>query len=712
MAVKRILQPGRNCWQIEKADKVAFLVDGADYFKALFHALPQAEQQIIILSWDIYSQLNLILPEDENKQGLPTCLGDLLDYLVKQKPNLFVNILSWDFSLLFALSREWLPIYKLDWKTRRRLRLCFDDQYPFGASHHQKVVVIDDALAFVGGLDLTRGRWDTSEHQADDPRRKTIDGTMLPITPHHDVQLAVSGPIATALGDMGRERWRRGTTKRLPAPEPTERSIWPTGLAADIENVDVAIVRTAPSYGEHEEVREVEQLYIDAINAAQDYIYIENQFFTAPVVADALAKRLAAADGPEVVVNLPLKTEGWLSQNSMDVMRIELIRKLCKADRHDRFNAYYLDKSHMPEKSINLHAKVMIIDDRFVRVGSANLNNRSMGLDTECDLAIEADESQPQVCAAIQQFRNRLLSEHLDCRIDEVAAQVSAQGSLLKAIEALRGKERTLSPLEPTFCDPDPATLQEIQITDPEHPLDSSAVINHFVPETHVEPAGKRIVGWVIALLAMVGAALAWRFTPLGDWLAIDSLVAMVEQWRESVWAPALMVLGFVLAGFVVIPVTALIIVSVLVFGPYIGFIYALLGAFSSAIASYGVGVLLGRKVVRKLAGKRVNQISKQLAKRGLFTMLVVRIIPVAPFTIVNIVAGASHIRLRDFSLGTLLGLLPGILGIAVLTDRVANTLRTPDPATIATLVLAAILVFSMGYILSKQLLNHTSKTA
>ena len=114
MNLKPILQPGRNCWRIRHAARVSFLIDGQAYFKALYDSLPLAEQQIMILAWDIYSRLHLVTPRRQDKRHPPSALGELLNQLVHNKRRLHVNILSWDFSLLFALSREWLPIYKLD----------------------------------------------------------------------------------------------------------------------------------------------------------------------------------------------------------------------------------------------------------------------------------------------------------------------------------------------------------------------------------------------------------------------------------------------------------------------------------------------------------------------------------------------------------------------------------------------------------------------
>ena len=160
-------------------------------------------------------------------------------------------------------------------------------------------------------------------------------------------------------------------------------------------------------------------------------------------------------------------------------------------------------------------------------------------------------------------------------------------------------------------------------------------------------------------------------------------------------------------------PVTALIIISVLVFGSISGFFYALLGSVISALTGYGLGSMLGKNALRDLAGNRINQVSRQLAERGFLTMIVVRIVPVAPFTIINLVAGASHIRFRDFLLGTLIGMTPGIFGITLLTDRVQTTLTSPGWQSLLSLLVVAAVIFAAAYLLSSQLLRSArNKTA
>jgi phosphatidylserine/phosphatidylglycerophosphate/cardiolipin synthase-like enzyme len=403
MSESTILNPGENCWRVDHADRLSLLVDGAAYFHAFREAAKNAQRSVLIIGWDVDGRFEL--EREGTSDGLPTNLRDFLDSLVRRKKGLQIHVLDWDFAMIYATDREWLPSYKMDWTSHRRLHFRLDAQHPVGGSHHQKIVVIDDRVAFAGGLDFALGRWDTSEHRPDDPRRRDIDSTIP--QPYHDIQLMVSGSVARALGELARERWHTATGQRLDAPQPADDSDpWPEDVRVDLAGAPVGIARTCPEYKDRQAIKEVQQLLLDAIAAARKTIYIENQYFTAHSIGDALAARLAEDDGPEIVVILPQHTVGWLSQNTMDVLRERLIKRINAADEHDRLRVYYPHVPGLGTQCINVHAKVIVIDDVLLRVGSANFNNRSMGLDTECDLAIEAGD-EPRIRGAIAALRNR-----------------------------------------------------------------------------------------------------------------------------------------------------------------------------------------------------------------------------------------------------------------------------------------------------------------
>lgn len=709
MKATPILKPGKNCWRTEHADRIAFLIDGADFFRAFRETAKQAQHSLLIIGWDIDSRVELIKEQkaEHESDGLPVNLGNFLNSLIKRNDQLHIHVLDWDFIMLFAPSREWMPLYKEEWKAHPRLHFHLDDQHPAGACHHQKIVVVDDRVAFAGGLDLTRGRWDTSEHRPCDSRRCDVETDPIP-QPYHDIQMMISGAAAAALGELARERWHRATGEKLAPPQApvppirshsSESSYWPDYLAPDLENTSVAIARTVPRYGDQAEVREVEQLLLDAIAAARDTIYIEAQYLTAQKIGAALAKRLSEYDGPEVVALLPEHTDGWLSQNTMDVLRERLFKQLQQADHHHRLRLYCPHVPGLDGECVNVHSKMIIVDNELVRVGSANLNNRSMGLDTECDLVLEA-AGDARVQHAIETFRNRLLGEHLGVEPGVIEAHLARDGSLIRTIEALSGSGRTLVPLTFRVTPDMDALIPDTQIVDSDKPLDTERLLTEVVPHEQREPARHHIALIVSILAAILGLTAAWHWSPLREWVNVNTLAAFAAGFEQTPGAPLLTLGIFLIGGLIAFPLTVLIIVCVLVFGPWQGFLYSLLGALLSAILTYGLGHLLGRDMVRRLAGKKIGELNRRLARRGLLTIIFVRVIPVAPFTIINLIAGASHIRFRDFALGSAIGLLPGIVGMSLFTDRLAATIQKPDLPAFALLaaVIAAIVVSGWSF--------------
>lgn len=191
-----------------RAERIAFLIDAADYFAALRHAILAARRSVFIIGWDVDSRVRL-LPDPTPPDGHPATLLAFLNSVLAKRPDLHVHVLSWDFSMIYAFEREFLPSTKFGWRGHRRLHFALDAVHPQWASHHQKIVVVDDRVAFTGGLDLTIRRWDTSEHLPGDPRRVDPGGEIY--DPVHDLQIAVEGEAAAALGELARERWRRAT---------------------------------------------------------------------------------------------------------------------------------------------------------------------------------------------------------------------------------------------------------------------------------------------------------------------------------------------------------------------------------------------------------------------------------------------------------------------------------------------------------------------
>lgn len=461
-----LLQPGSNCWRIERAGRASLVVDAEDYFRLARQAIIGARSQILMMGWDVDTRICL----DRDPEGeAPDCLGPLISWASKKRPDLHIYILAWSGESYRYLGRGSTIVRLARWARRRNIHFKLDSKHPRQASHHQKIMVVDDALAFCGGIDIAGSRWDTRAHRDKDPgRRRPTTGRRY--HPWHDITMAVDGKAAEALGDLGRLRWKAATGDSLPTAR-AGSDPWPEMLAPQFRDVDVGISRTRGRTGRLAEVREIEKLFVDMVAAARRHIYVEQQYFASRAVAEAVARRLGESDGPEMVVVNPHTGEGWLDDKVMSSARYELMRMLSGCPHPDRFRIYYPVTEAGAD--IYVHAKTMIVDDVMLRVGSANMNNRSMGLDTECDLLIDSRRGgDPAAPESIAQIRCDLMAEHLGCRGEEVRRVFEETRSLIATIERLRGDGRSLRPLDPEKPDKLGKLVARSEVADPEGACD------------------------------------------------------------------------------------------------------------------------------------------------------------------------------------------------------------------------------------------------
>lgn len=455
-----ILRPGRNVWRIENAAKLKFLIDADAYFTMLEQALRNARHSIWIIGWDFNG--NIRLHPDQGEQSVR--LGELLREAVERNENLTVRILVWRLGALYSQKK----IFQQEpWREHPRIIFRYDGKHPLRASHHQKLVCIDDTLAFTGGMDLTVHRWDRRPHRPFDPDRVTEDGEAY--EPVHDAQIALEGAAAKAIGDLARERWKRATGETH-QPEHHAEPVWPDGFEPELKNANVGIARTLPSMVGYRGKREAGRLNYDALRRARKNIYIETQYLASRPLGRLLEKRLAEEDGPEVVILVTESSRGLFEQFVMGGNRDRIIRRLIAADRHKRLRVFYpiaVDEAADKEQEILIHSKVLIVDDCFLRIGSSNLNHRSEGLDTECDVAIEATNEKE--CAAIEGLRNDLLAEHLGVEKEQVEQAIGKTASLVAAIDMLNKGEKRLRPFR---LDPkgEKALLFGTAVLDPQRP--------------------------------------------------------------------------------------------------------------------------------------------------------------------------------------------------------------------------------------------------
>ena len=327
MSDAEILQPGHNCWRLAHADRAALLVDGDAYFSALRRAARSVKHSIFIIGWDIDSRTPF--PPNGEDDGLPRALGKFLDALVERNRRLHVYVLDWDFAMLYALDREILPIYNLGWRTHKRLHFHLDDRHPAGGVAPPEDRRPGRRACFRRRHGSHHGRWDTSRHAPDEPHRRTSRRQALRAVSRRAIdgrwRSRGGSGRARAQALAARDRPRAARRRAVPA----EACLWPSAVEAGIRGHRSRhrAHRTRIS-GRRARCTRCFSSISTASRAAEHSIYIENQYFTAPVIGQAIAERLAEPDGPEIVIVTRRSGGGWLERNTMEVLRARLMRRL------------------------------------------------------------------------------------------------------------------------------------------------------------------------------------------------------------------------------------------------------------------------------------------------------------------------------------------------------------------------------------------------
>lgn len=690
------LTPEENCWRRNRVTRGGFLPSGRDYFRAFREAVLSAEQEVILLAWDLCETVEMIRDEADD-DGYPSKLVDFLIAVLDEKPELRLWILLWDYSVIYAAERDWLPFTTLGQLDHPRLKLVTDDSVPAGASHHQKLVMVDGALAIAGGLDLGAWRWDSPQHEAGDPRRKSPKGEPYP--PYHDMQLILTGDVTKDLRELAASRWKRATGKALPDQNDSRsKELWPDSASVDFENTEIAIALTYPEYESYAPAHQIEQLYLDAISCAETLIYIENQYLTSKVLVDALCRKLHEDEGPEIVMLLNKKA-GWAENVTMGRMRNRLLEHLREADRHDRFRCYYPCAGDGNGELVYVHAKTMIVDQATLITGSANLSNRSMGVDTELDFCL-IDESPGNF---IQRLQERLLTMHLHRTEDEVAQATEAHGSLIRMIENLNPSEgNRLRPLK-AACESDlERRIADTELLDPDEPLSPihqvwdllEAQGEIFWQDKGGSPYLKcfKILSAVVAFL-VAGLVIAQLWRAGFNQEQANSLLASLRGTNGMI---PMVILAFVIGGIIAVPINLLVIATTLTLGPWAAISCGLTGSMLAAAASFGLGHHFGKPLIRRIIGARLDTIIAALKGRGVGSMIVIRLLPIAPFGLINLVAGVSGLRFRVFMTGSVIGMLPGLVTVVLAASHFQQALKNPSWETWLTFFLLAGLVLGL----------------
>lgn len=417
----------REPWRAHDATHAGILIDARDYYRAFYAVAKQAKRSILLLGWQFDSDVELVRGDDLPPGVSPedVRLLGFLEGLCAANPELEVRVLAWDHSVVFAMERELLQKLWFNLRTNDRFFFEVDSTVPEYGAHHQKVAVIDGEIAFLGSSDICQDRWDTSAHVCDDALRVGRSGK--PCKPYHEVQAVVSGDAARSLLELFVERWADARGEQLDADTLMGNAEAPLSLPVvtfDMPTAPVGIYRQLPHRLGRPPVREVKELLISGIRAAERFIYIETQYFTSEAVAEALTARFADTSRArlDVVLVLPHKPDAFKEELAVGRSQAKLLQELARfaAESGHALGVYNVAvKRGSEDLFVYIHSKLMIVDDRMLTLGSTNLTNRSMSLDSEINAVWSDDSNGGEVADAIARLRRRLLEEHIGRRVDE-----------------------------------------------------------------------------------------------------------------------------------------------------------------------------------------------------------------------------------------------------------------------------------------------------
>ncbi|PRY71541.1 TVP38/TMEM64 family protein [Halomonas ventosae] len=180
----------------------------------------------------------------------------------------------------------------------------------------------------------------------------------------------------------------------------------------------------------------------------------------------------------------------------------------------------------------------------------------------------------------------------------------------------------------------------------------------------------------LVALALLIGLALGWQWLASEELLTVATLQDLVQgslAWRDAPWAVLVVMAVYAGASLVMFPLSLLVALTGLLFGPWWGFAYALAGTLAASVVTWWVGRRIGREALLRHGGQRLKGLSRYLSGRGIRTMTLVNLLPLAPFTLTNMMAGAFRLRFRDYMIGSLLGIAPGLAGVTLLGSQLGQ---------------------------------------
>jgi uncharacterized membrane protein YdjX (TVP38/TMEM64 family) len=442
--------------------------------------------------------------------------------------------------------------------------------------------------------------------------------------------------------------------------------------------VSVAVSETLAQWEDVAQTEHIEALYIDMINRAERFIYMENQFFAHEGIAQALNSRLQEKPDLRVLMVSCFDPRGIMERKALWNGRV------CYRDRieangvKDRVTlASVVSRANGVEKPVRIHSKLMVVDDAYLRIGSSNINNRSMYMDSECDVVIEAQDEQTR--AAIRHIRNDLIREHTGRELEDIQHMIDSGAMPAEFLNYMTHSRQHLRKINDEIYRHERFSHIAKRVADPCKPLIPLG-ISMALSKAH-------IVRLLLVIMAVAAFGLAWKYTPLAAYATPEKVVPVLEQVRNTPWAvPAAMAI-YTIGTLLFFPHMVMTATIVLVFTPFQAFSIAMIGSLFSGAIGFWVGQKLGLRSMRALVGNAAEKISGYARKGGLAGITLLRLLPVAPYTAVNLALGMLEIPFWMFMAGTFLGTLPGTTIAALLGHSALEVWQNPTQENMTLLL-------------------------
>jgi phosphatidylserine/phosphatidylglycerophosphate/cardiolipin synthase-like enzyme/uncharacterized membrane protein YdjX (TVP38/TMEM64 family) len=677
-----------------RASSASLVTDCASYYKAIWQAIQKAEKSVFIVGWDIDSRIELLRGEDRPDEDESYSILNVLSRKAEENPQMEFYLNKWKPAVIYAKEREPLSAFKWHTKTPDNVHMLLDDAIASGGSHHQKLIIIDDRIAFSGGMDIALGRWDTHNHYPDDPNRTDPLG---PYGPYYDVQLLMEGEAVNELAELARWRWQRAAGYEAIDFSAGSKDVWPECIEKEFSDVPLLISQTFPEMEDIVETREVENILLENIKKAEKFIYIENQYLTYERIAKALNEELRRKPDLRALLVSSYNPKGPIEKEVMWQGRIKFREILEEGIPPGQIKMLYpvSKREDGSEEAVRVHAKLLFVDDKFLHVGSANLNGRSMGHDSECDIVLIAENDD---------HRKAILERRRKCISKFAGTDVGEEVDFLRLLNPDNDSHLAFHEIDDSqFFDPLLGYLPHKIADRPEPAIPDEIDPAAYRPED-IEPWKKtryKVAIGVLAILALVGL---WHI--FHQPATIDFIRARVEWLLDhngrSLHSLLIVCLAYTVLTLVTFPVTALTAMTSAVFGPLYGFVYAIIASIVSASVAFGIGNFAGFKVLRGLFGARLRKVNNKIARAGVMEITFLRMMPIAPYGVFNLISGVSSVKFLPFIIGTFFGMLPGTIALAILGDSLGEIISEASPKNLAYLSFAILIWIGIIYSMHK----------